>query len=275
MDIRIFKTGYCIHPEKVALKSGSLKSIKFPASFALIKHPIKGYILFDTGYSLRFYKETKEFPYNIYAKITPVYIKEDETAVEQLSKLDIKACEIKYVILSHFHADHIGGCCDFPKAKFICSKEDYISIKGKKGFAAVKKGFIPKLLPCDFDDRVIFIETKELVELPVKNKEFTNGYDIFGDKSILSIKLQGHSSGHFGIFLNAKNTNYFFIGDACWLSKAYKKLQFPSKLASIIMSDSKKSRENIYKLHSFSKNHPYIKIIPSHCSDTLDKEIEN
>ena len=274
MNINIFKTGYCIHPEKAAIKSGSFNSVKFPASFALINHPTKGYILFDTGYSLRFYEETKKFPYNIYAKITPVYIKEEETASKQLEKLGISSKEISYVILSHFHADHIGGCFDFPNAKFICSQKDYMSIKDKKGLSALKNGFIPKLLPNDFNQRTIFIETKNLINLPIINEEFPVGYDLFDDGSILAVNLEGHSKGQFGIFLSAKNKTYFFIGDACWLSKSYKELVMPSKIANIIMSDNKKFIDNINKLHSFNKNHPHIKIIPSHCLDTLDKEMK-
>lgn len=274
MNIKIFKTGYCIHPEKAAIKIGSFKPIKFPASFALITHPTKGYILFDTGYSLKFYEETKNFPYNIYAKITPVHISKQETASKQLETLGIAPEEISYIILSHFHADHIGGCSDFPNAKFICSKKEYMFLKDKKGFSALKNVFIPKLLPSDFFNRTIFIESKKLTKLPIVNEEFPVGYDLFDDGSILAVKLEGHSKGQFGIFLTAENKSYFFIGDACWLSKSYKELVPPSKIANIIMSDYNMFINNVDKLHSFNIKHPHIKIIPSHCSDTLNRERE-
>ena len=44
------------------------ENIKFHALFAIINHPKLGWILFDTGYTKRFYEETK----NIQIKYTQI-----------------------------------------------------------------------------------------------------------------------------------------------------------------------------------------------------------
>ncbi|TCO69356.1 MBL fold metallo-hydrolase [Marinisporobacter balticus] len=275
IELKILKTGYCIQLEKISIKEGRFKTIKFPAMVVLIKHPKQGYILFDTGYSHHFFKETKKFPYSIYKKITPVYLEESETVVSQLKKLNLSAKDIQYIILSHFHSDHISGCKDFPNAKFICSKVGYESIQNKKGISALKEGFIPNLLPMDFSDRIIFFEERQITKFPIIETPFDHVIDLFGDKRIYAVLLSGHTKGHYGIFLKSNNQYYFFIGDACWSSKTFEEYLLPHFIANFIMKDKKSYMENVKKLYTLHKAHPHIHIIPSHCLYTVEEAIKN
>jgi hypothetical protein len=43
-------------------KGASSNKVKIPVLVALIEHPVHGKILFDTGYSERFYKATSKWP---------------------------------------------------------------------------------------------------------------------------------------------------------------------------------------------------------------------
>ena len=147
VEYKILKAGYCLQNELCSIIKGKNKQTKFYAMFVLLKHEKYGNILFDTGYSNYFYKASKNFPYSIYANITPVYIDEENSAKCQLEKLGIMPDEISYIIISHFHADHIAGLKDFNKAKFICLKSAYQNIKNKKNFSSLKEGFLPDLLP--------------------------------------------------------------------------------------------------------------------------------
>ena len=209
------------------------------------------------------------FPYNIYAKITPVFHKQENNAVNQLKKMGIQSQDIKNIIISHFHADHIGGLKDFPEAKLLCAEVAYISIKGKKGFAALAQGFLPDLLPSDFKKRASFIDTHPVINLDAAYAPFDKGYDIFGDGSVVAIRLEGHACGQMGVLLETTEGSYFLVGDACWLNRSYKENLPPSPLASFIFSDQKKYSANLRKLHELHKRNPSLKIIPTHCSETL------
>jgi glyoxylase-like metal-dependent hydrolase (beta-lactamase superfamily II) len=264
MDITLLKAGYCTQLERIAKNNGRMKNICFPASFLLIKHPTKGIILFDTGYSKHVMDAMKVFPFQIYAKTTPIYLKDGESAKEQVESRGISAEEVNYIILSHFHVDHMGGLLDFPNATFICSKEEYHEVKDKKGFSALQSAFIPALLPKDFAERSLFIEDKLVTETPVIGDIFPESYDLFGDGSILAISLPGHTSHQFGILVNYKEQPHFFVSDACWLSETYQKLVFPSKVAKLIMKKHRDYYENIRKLHTIHTLHPNVKIVPCH-----------
>mgnify|MGYP003350992870 CR=1 FL=1 len=47
---QLFEVGHCKHCERITKKTGRLRAANFPAIVALISHPTKGKILFDTGY---------------------------------------------------------------------------------------------------------------------------------------------------------------------------------------------------------------------------------
>ena len=120
LKVDFYDGGYCTHPEFVAIKGGSYKKVKFAALCALITHPKHGKILYDTGYSENFYQATKKAPFQIYAKVTPVFVNNEDKVFTKLEQ--DKTADIKKVILSHFHADHIGGLRDFPEAEYIYTK---------------------------------------------------------------------------------------------------------------------------------------------------------
>jgi glyoxylase-like metal-dependent hydrolase (beta-lactamase superfamily II) len=267
MDVTLLKAGYCTQWDRLARTTGKMKKIQFPATFLLIKHPTMGTVLFDTGYAPRVQEAMKVFPYKIHGLLTPVFLKPGESAKEQLESKGIAAKDVSYIILSHFHVDHMGGLRDFQNAKFICSKEEYIEVKDKKDYAAMKSAFNPNLLPTDFEKRSIYLENQRKVQTPIFNDIFPEAYDLFGDGSILGIKLPGHTSHQYGILLTYKNQPHFFIADATWLTETYESLALPSGLAKWYLGLGKDYYETIDQLHRLHKKYPHVKLIPCHDND--------
>ena len=266
IEYKILKAGYCIQNELVINIKGKNKQTKIYAMFVLLKHTEFGNILFDTGYSEYFYKASKKFPYSIYGKITPVFIDNENSAKAQLEKMGINSDEISYIIISHFHADHIAGLRDFNKAKFICQKSSYDYLKNKKNFFALKEGFLPDFLPADFEERLILLNRK------IKSEEYSPFdfyYDIFGDKSVIAFDLSGHAKGQIGILVKDK----FFVADACWYSNSYKSNLPPPLWVRLLLGDNKQYLETLNKLHEFYKKHTDIEIIPSHCNYFWSKHV--
>ncbi len=266
---RLLCGGACTHPEKVVLPTGKWKKRIFPSLFSLFEHPSYGLILFDTGYARRFIDETKRFPYRIYRMTTPVRVSEADSAVAQVEKLGYQASDIRYIILSHFHADHICGCLDFPSSTFICSQKAYQSVVGKTGLKAVQQGFIPNLLPENFASRVQFIEETQRIKVI---SPFNEGYDLFGDGSLIAVDLPGHAVGQIGVFFRTEQDQQIFLAaDSCWLEEQYRRNSMPHALARLITDDQEAYRESLKKVHQLSVEHPEIEIIPSHCLDTWQR----
>ncbi|MDJ0796960.1 MAG: MBL fold metallo-hydrolase [Calothrix sp. MO_167.B12] len=271
MSIRVnfFQGGYCTHPQAMVIRDGKWKTETFPSLFALISHPQAGAILFDTGYSQRFFPETRKFPFQLYALTTPVYLQPGESAVDQLQQYGLEPEAVQYIIISHFHADHIGGLQDFPNAKFICFQSAYQAVKSLRGVAALKAGFLAGLLPSNFEQRTIFVEQTDTISLPDEYSVFQTGFDLFADGSLIAVELPGHATGQLGLFFtDVGNQSYFLIADACWLSRAYQEFVQPHPIANLIFANSRDYVDTLHKIHQLHKSNPNLKIIPTHCRDT-------
>lgn len=270
-SLKLYECGYCTHPEKIVYSKGHWKQIGFPAIVGLLNHPTLGYILFDTGYANHFMEATKSFPYSVYAKLTPVYFKDEQSIKNQLLKDGISTNDINYIFISHFHGDHTAGLKDFPHAKILTFEKAYNDIKGKSKFQALTKGCLLDTLPADLEDRMVFIDQKPKQILTNEYAPFNEGYDVFDDGSMFAVDVTGHAIGQFGIFIVFNsNKTVFLCSDAVWLSKTYQNLVFPSFITSFLTADSASYRLNINKLHELSKSSPHIDILPTHCNLTWD-----
>lgn len=272
VKLKLFVAGYCTHSEHLTLRGGERKEIRFPALFALIRHPRLGPIVFDTGYSSRFYAETARFPYSLYRRTTPVFYREEESALNQLKAEGIQPADIRHIIVSHFHADHIGGLRDFPQARLYYTREAIRSVRGKAGFAALLRGFLPGLMPDDHESRSTIIdETACRVDLSDRLLPFEYGFDLFGDGSIIAIPLSGHAAGQIGIWLSDGKEEFLLCSDAAWSSQAIREGRRPHRLAGLIKSDWRQYVANLEKLHRLQRLRPELHILPTHCSEVWKK----
>ena len=255
--------GYCLAKAGHAVKGEKFANIPFKALFGLIQHPDKGWILFDTGYTRRFYKATRFLPNKIYALLTRVFIDERDEVRVQIKKAGIHCDDIRHVIISHFHADHIGGLKDFRNATFYCSKAAYEQVKKVSDFMAFSEGILKYLIPDDFENRLKFIE-----EISTKKDDivFEYAYDLFNDNSILVYDLPGHAAGQTGILLQTQTRKYFLIADACWDKRAYQDLKLPHPVVRLFFHSWKEYVSVIRKLNHYHRLFPEVLIVPSHCS---------
>lgn len=203
-EIRYYTCGYCTHNIGQLFKNKEAKIEKFYAGVFLIKHKKEGYILYDTGYSLEMYQP--KFKMRLMNRLTPVFVKEEETIAQQLLKDGIKLEDIRWVILSHFHPDHIGGAKEFKEATFIVTRRALENYK-KPAFTDMILG---QLLPEDFEKRVKVIDPSE--ESPLFPHRLVT--DLFEDDSLLATSVDGHAQGQLCLWLEEYQ---LFIGaDAAW-----------------------------------------------------------
>ena len=266
--LKILKSGYYKKPEGNKLLWGKTSDKKFYACFALIQHPRLGNILFDTGFSRYFEDATVEFPYHLCSKYIEVSLESENNILVQLSMQGINPDDISFVIISHFHPEHISGLKHFENAKFICSSRAYYSVKNKKGLNAVIKGFIPDLLPKDFEQRIIFAEDySKQVEIDALGI----CYDIFTDKSIYVVPLNGHVKGHIGILLDTEEGKKFLVADACPNSMEYKEKSYPISEILLTVEKKKSYIQTLNKIRKFHELNPKVEIIPSHSNGYFEE----
>ncbi|MCE5170352.1 MBL fold metallo-hydrolase [Paenibacillus profundus] len=274
VQLNLMTAGYCTHREWLTIQGGSFGSVRFPAMFAYIEHPRLGTVLFDTGYSERFFQATSAFPAKLYRWTTPVYICEEETAAHQLRALGVPPERVQKIILSHFHADHIGGVRDFPNAEFYYLRTAYRPLQDMSTFRATKAGFLPELLPDRFGERSLPIEeTCSKISLNEGYAPFTEGYDLFGDGSVIGIDVSGHAPGQLGLLLRATGQEYFLCADAAWSTAAYASHRLPKPIVKWIKADWRQYKDNLHRLHVLHRQRPELLIIPTHCREAEQRYV--
>jgi glyoxylase-like metal-dependent hydrolase (beta-lactamase superfamily II) len=275
VQLRILNTGFCYHPEAIVIQGGRWKQTRFPATFALIEHSELGVILFDTGYTERFFNATQPFPFRLYRWVTPVYTQATESAREQLEQLGISATSVRYIFISHFHADHIAGLKDFPQATFICSRLVQENLLPLSPWSSTQAGFLKTLLPDDFSARCRYLEEYPVQKLSDTLHPFEQGIDLAGDGTLLAISLPGHHPGHYGLLCQTETGPVFLVGDACWHQRSYQDGRGPHPITTLILEDFSGTQATIQKLAQLHKTNPALRIIPTHCPEMHQALIRN
>lgn len=263
MQVKILTTGYCTANQKHVFPKEKSKKIKFQATCVLIQHKELGNILFDTGYSNRFFEATKYFPNRFYRWVTPVFYNEGQSCIQQLNEMGLEHSEIQHLVISHFHGDHICGLHDFPKSKLWSSKDAYDFTMSRTNLNGVVKGVLKPLLPIDLQERICF---PDKVFEHIKFSKF-DAWKWTDD--VFFVDLPGHFKGQTGLFLKNTNLgNILLCADAAWSRKAVEQKIYPSKVVKIFVDSYSQLCHTIDLMNEFQKENPDVLILPTHCDQT-------
>lgn len=244
---KIYRVGYCVGRGALAQKDLSWAKVRFYARAFLIEHPEKGLILIDTGYGKDFVDVTKKGVGRIYPMLLKVMYDRKDNLLHQLKQDGITQKDLSYLVLTHFHPDHIGGLTDFVDVPWIYRGEVLEKCLQQSRWKKLKNGFFHDLVPS--------VPKNSLV---IREEEFSSTWqdfpscDVFGDGSLTLIDLPGHASGQMGILTG----DTLFAADAVW------SLASPPNNIGLLTQENPRAYKKTYqKLQSLSKS---LNIIPTH-----------
>ena len=165
---------------------GDLK-LQFVFSCYIIKHD-GDYLLWDTGHAMT--------TPNVAPKVS---------IVDQLAKLNITPEQVKYVGISHYHADHTGQVASFPKATLLIGAREWEAITAPNPAQGVN--FKP------FEN---WAKGEGKVEALNLDK------DVFGDGTVIVLRTPGHTPGHQALMVRLAQTGPVILsGDAVHFRENY------------------------------------------------------
>lgn len=269
LTITLLDTGYCLASEATVIRGGSRRPIACHAPVALLGHPTRGWTLFDTGYAPRLLDATRRWPFSLYRRMTPLRLNPRLAVAAQLPALGLAPADIRRVVVSHFHADHVAGLRDFPHAELIASHAAWDDARARQGLRALLRGVVPALIPPDFAARARLITRFDGPILPALGPT----HDLFGDGSALLVPLPGHARGQLGLLARGERGDLLLAADGCWLSRSYRERRPPPARANLIADDPRALRDTIGRLHDFARARPDVAIVPTHCAEALGREL--
>ncbi|MDX2286226.1 MAG: MBL fold metallo-hydrolase [Bacteroidia bacterium] len=270
VSFQLFSSGYCTAPDWFMAAGGTLRRVRVPAAWALIRHPQEGPILLDTGYGMQFQALTRRWPARFLRYATPMTLLPEQTAARKLGQLGIRPEDIRHILLTHLHTDHSGGLRSFPAARIWCSEAAIEYFRSHSEREAAAKGVLKGDFPDDFLERALPVE-----QCPADAwEDWPQAYDLFGDGSIRMLPLPGHARGQMGAVLRTDTEGEVLLAaDACWVSRSYRSLRMPFPLARLVMDDPAAFRRSLEQLHALHRRRPELPILPCHCPEVFEARI--
>ena len=268
VSTRLLFAGSCRHPQCMTISGGSLRPTDYAALPVLIDHPRAGPMLFDTGYDPAFFTATQPFPERFYRWLTPATLAPGQDVASQCRALGLRPADIRHVILSHLHADHMAGLHAFPNAQVHCAAVGYHAATASSRWGGVRQGILRALFPDDLTQRLSVFEEGRSIALPGALAPFTQGVDLLGDGSVIAIELPGHSAGHWGLLLaDAAHGWHFLIGDAAWSLEAVRENRPAPAITTAFLGQTQRVRATLAMLHQLHLASPNLRITPYHCPE--------
>lgn len=181
------------------------RDILIPINMWVIDHP-KGLVVYDTGNNVAISDGNcaSHWAQGNCDFLLPSQTRGD-VIDQQLEKLGYSTSDVKVVITSHSHLDHIGNIEMFPDAIHVIQKRELYQAWWPEKFQRPSGAHVVG----DYD------EAREF------NYHAIDGdMDLFGDGTVMILSTPGHTLGHQSVRLELANTGTVVLSqDAIWMEE--------------------------------------------------------
>ncbi len=223
------------------------KKIWVPSIAYLIEHPTKGRVLLDTGLKGGNCAYGTEPLYWVPCRNTA-----GSDAVSQLAAMGLKPSDLNFIVVSHFHGDHVSGLSALLRASARRIVTSRAEIDGVKSAFRILSGYESSMLKNDFNALLV---DKMLALMPIVGA----AADLFGDGSVWLIPVPGHTEGQLAAVLNARGGPLLLTFDASHLKAGFDLDVIPGAYV-----DRAAAEASLAKLRTFAAAYPQLKVIYGH-----------
>lgn len=172
-----------------------------PVNVFLVHHPA-GLCLFDTGQTARAAEPGYHPRWHPFLRLARFELGREDEIGPQLRRRGIEPADVRWVVLSHLHTDHVGGVGAFPGAQVMVLRLEW---ERSRGFSGRLRGYVPQHWP--LGEPVLV----DLAGPPVG--PFPGSFDVAGDGRLLLVPTPGHTPGHVSLLVRDAAGGFFIGGD--------------------------------------------------------------
>lgn len=235
-----------------------MRQWELTASGLLIRHP-KGTLLVDAGSSSHFQEEIGDYPFwsHLHFEILSGGKSAAHPASDVLKASGVDPARLSYILPSHIHMDHAGGLVDIPNVPVLLAQDEINFMERNRDAKTIQ------VVPAQA--RTIEGRVRPLLFAPKPYENFDESADLFGDGSVVVVKLPGHTPGSVGTFVNVSpSLRIFHVGDAVNVTEAVDRRLSKSFLMATTDDDVHQADLTVSKLYQLHIDDPDLIIIPAH-----------
>jgi glyoxylase-like metal-dependent hydrolase (beta-lactamase superfamily II) len=235
----------------------------------LIETPSSGLVLVDTGLGQADMAQPYPRLSAFYVKLLNIQLDAEATAVRQIQRLGYCARDVRHIVLTHLDFDHAGGLEDFPAACVHVLARELDAARSRRGSFVGRRRYRPQqwndvhrwktYVPGDGASWFGFEAVRHLDGLPPE---------------ILILPLAGHTWGHAGVAVQARDGWLLHAGDAYFHRDELRCAHYrcPAGLRAyqrLMEVDRHARRTNQYRLRALARQHREVQVVCGHDASEL------
>lgn len=256
LSLSVLHAGKMYSKSAFAFRGGEFGEERvFGMAGILVRHP-QGALLLDAGFGKNVDAHFRTTPFLMQAMSK--YEKEPPVA-DQLKAAGFDLAQIKGVVITHAHWDHVSGIEDLRGVPVWVPQAELDFIRDCN---------LQSALICGFGD--LPYQVYAFPDGPYLG--FESSFDVFKDGSVVIVPAPGHTPGSVITFVALADGNrYAFIGDLAWQKEGIAiPAERPWLPRQLLREDAANVRRWLVLMHQLQALVPKLTIVPAHDRRVLE-----
>ena len=234
-----------------------------PINAYVIEHR-DGLVLFDAGQDRASVTDPGYFPGGLtgvlYNRLARFDIGEQQTLTAGLDRLGYAVSDVKTVVISHLHQDHIGGLAELTRADIIVSQTEWDTLSSP---LPELRGLMRRHIDLPG------LTWRRITPEPTADPDlapFLSGHDLLSDGSLVVLPTPGHTPGSISLLVRRPGLPpLLMVGDVSYDAHVLEAGHVPG------VGNRRLLRQATAMVNQLRQRYPDLAILPAHDPEAADR----